>query len=125
MVTAISTVLVTRVPLELDVIRARGQLFQEVPGGFIQNVYTLRVINMDKTDHEFAISVSGLPGYRIVPATPVAVRAGEIEDVSVNLLVSPDQLDTVNTTISFHVESTDAVIQADSKSTFIGPRPLE
>lgn len=125
MVTAISTVLVTRVPLELDVIRARGQLFQEVPGGFIQNVYTLRVINMDKIDHEFAISVSGLPGYRIVPATPVAVRAGEIEDVSVNLLVSPDELETVNTTISFHVESTDAVIKADSKSTFIGPRPLE
>lgn len=125
MVVAISAVLLTRVPLELDVLRSRGQLFQEVPGGFVQNVYTLRVINMDKVDHQYQVSVSGLDGVRMVPDAPVDVSAGSIADVSVNVLADPDTLTRVNNPIKFEIASVQGGHVASSKSTFIGPPPIE
>lgn len=125
MITAVSTVLLTRVPLELDVLRGRGQLFQEVPGGYVQNIYTLKVINMDKQQHDFTVNVEGLPDYKLVPDGPIEVDGGSIGEVSVNLLVNPDLLTQVNTQIMFEVQTVDGQYSADSKSTYIGPRPIE
>ncbi|UCE89298.1 MAG: cytochrome c oxidase accessory protein CcoG, partial [Pseudomonadota bacterium] len=39
--------LATRVPLGLDIIRDRNVLFRETREGYIENVYTLKVVNMD------------------------------------------------------------------------------
>ncbi len=125
MITALATVFLVRVPLELDVLRYRGKLYQEVPGGMIQNVYTVKILNMDKADHEYNLTVSGLPDYRMFPEGLIAVSAGEIEEVPVNLLVNPDLLTQINTPIEFHVQTTDGKLRADSDSTYIGPRPLD
>lgn len=125
MMIAFASVLVMRTPLELDVLRERGMLYQEVPGGLIQNVYMLKLINMDKVDHVYQVSVSGLPDYQLAPSADVAVMGGEIEEVSVNLLVNPDLLTQINTSIVFQVQTVDGRYTADSESTFIGPAPLE
>lgn len=125
MITAFTTVLVTRMPLEIDVLRSRGQLFQEVPGGYIQNIYMLKVINMDDEAHTFDLTVDGLPEYRLIPGDTVQVPAGEVGEVSINLLTDPDLLTQVNTKIRFDVQSKNGELRASSKSTFIGPRPLD
>lgn len=124
MITAVSAVLLSRVPLELDVLRGRGQLYQEVPGGLIQNIYTLKVINMDKEGHDFDVTVTGLPEYRIVPEGLISVAGGVVGEVSVNLLINADLLTQVNTPIRFEVQTTDGKYSAESKSTFIGPFPI-
>ena len=125
MITAMTVVMMTRTPLGVDVLRARGMLFQEVPGGFVQNIYTLKLLNMDKQDHIYSISVRGLPAYKLVPEGPVPVEAGAIGEVSVNVLVNPDLLTQVNTPVHFDVQTDDGRYSASSKSTFIGPRPLD
>jgi polyferredoxin len=125
MLSAVSYMLLSRVPLELDVLRSRGQLYQEVPGGLIQNIYTLKVINMDKSAYDYDLTVSGLPEYRIVPSGPISVPAGEIGELSVNLLVNPELLTQVNTPIVFEVQTTDGKYSAVSKSTYIGPVPVK
>ncbi|MBT4162658.1 MAG: cytochrome c oxidase accessory protein CcoG [Gammaproteobacteria bacterium] len=125
MIVAVSAVILTRVPLEVDVLRGRGKLFQEVPGGYVQNTYTLKLINMDKVDHHYSIAVSGLSDYKMVPRAPVPVEAGEIGEISVNLIVDPDQLAQVNTPIKFEVRPGDGRFSANSKSTFIGPRLIK
>jgi cytochrome c oxidase accessory protein FixG len=124
MITVLATVLLTRVPLEVDVLRARGQLFQEVPGGMVQNIYTLKLINMEQAENTYRISISGLPEYQMVPVGPLTAAAGSVEEISVNLLVNPDLLTQVNTPIRFEVQTVDGRHEAYSKSTFIGPRPL-
>jgi cytochrome c oxidase accessory protein FixG len=125
MISLFTVTLVTRVPLELDVLRNRGQLFQEVPGGRIQNTFTVKILNMDEVDHSYVLSLTGLPEPVIVPDFPVPVPAGEIGEISVNVLVNPDLLNVVNNKIEFHVRSQDGRWEASSDSRYIGPRPLE
>ena len=60
---------ITRVPLELTVIRDRNQLFITTDTGDIDNIYTLQLANMDREMHEFEISIyssSDLPNEEIV-----------------------------------------------------------
>jgi ferredoxin len=57
--TVVLTTLIGRTPLIVDVMRDRNALFREVPGGLIENVYTLRIQNMDDDAHAYVITASG------------------------------------------------------------------
>ena len=116
--------LYSRVPLGLDVMRNRGELYQEVPGGLIRNTYSVKILNMDRQDHEILLAVSGLPEPRLAPDEIVWVRAGEIYELSVDVLVDPDLLSAVNTTIEFEVTTVDQQWQAGSESRYLGPLPV-
>jgi len=50
----------TRVALGLDVIRDRNQLYRETNEGLIENVYTLKILNMDTAAHSYQLEASGL-----------------------------------------------------------------
>ncbi|MBD3648954.1 MAG: cytochrome c oxidase accessory protein CcoG [Pseudomonadales bacterium] len=125
LISAFSYTLWSRMPLELDVIRGRGQLFQEVAGGRVQNTYMVKILNMDTRDHRFDLHVEGLPAPELMPAGPYDVEAGEVGEISVNVTVNPDRLERANVPIEFAVESNDGTLRAVSDSRFIGPRPLE
>jgi hypothetical protein len=71
------------------------------------------------------LAVSGLAESRLVPNDLVRVRAGEIYELSVDVLVDPDLLAAVNTTIEFEVTTVDQQWQADSESRYLGPLPVE
>lgn len=116
--------LYNRVPLGLDVMRNRGELYQEVPGGFIRNTYAIKILNMDRQDHKIQLAVSGLPESNMMPNEIMLVRAGEVYELSVDVLVDPDQLSAVNTTIEFEVTTADQQWQAGSESRYLGPAPI-
>ncbi|MCW8926281.1 MAG: cytochrome c oxidase accessory protein CcoG [Xanthomonadales bacterium] len=46
-----------RVLLRADLLRDRNALYRELPGGLIENVYTLKLINMDLKQHRYRIEV--------------------------------------------------------------------
>ncbi|MCB1643860.1 MAG: cytochrome c oxidase accessory protein CcoG [Pseudomonadales bacterium] len=125
MITLFSYTMFTRIPLELDVIRMRGQLFQEVEGGRIQNTYTVKILNMDLQDHVYSLSVEGLPDPVLIPDENISVAAGEIGEISANVIVDPDRLNDVNTDIVFVVRTQDGQYSADSDSRYLGPMPLK
>jgi len=52
--------IVSRVPLSLDIIRDRTELAKENYNGDIENVFTLKVLNMSQTDNTYKVSVKGL-----------------------------------------------------------------
>ena len=117
--------LVTRVPLELDVQRGRGQLFQEINGGRVQNTYYIKILNKDVKDHAYELSISGIEDMYLVPNNIIVVQAGDIGEGSFNVIVNPDLLDRVTNTIQFKVTTTDGKIKARSENRFIGPAPIE
>jgi polyferredoxin len=125
MLSLFTTALIIRVPLGIDVLRTRGQLFQEVPGGYVQNTYTIKILNMSDDDRTYTLSVSGLEAYRLSPEGDVPVKAGEIGELSANILMDPDLLKAVVTPILVVVNSADGELQAETESRFIGPQPLE
>jgi cytochrome c oxidase accessory protein FixG len=96
MISLFTAALVTRKPLDVDVLRSRGQLFQEVPGGYIQNTYTVKAMNKTLERQQYVLSVDGLPGLRWIPQAPFDIEGGEVQDISLTVIVDPDQLQAIN-----------------------------
>lgn len=120
-----TAVLLTRTPLRIDIARDRGALYQPVPGGLIENVYTLKVINMDRRDHHYQLTITGLPEHRVQGASQLLVPAGEVAEYSLRIQLNPDALQQVNTPFDMRVESIEQPgLGVRAESRFIGPRPL-
>lgn len=58
--------LATRNPLRIDVIRDRGALGREAPGGWIENVYRLQMINAAEEPLTLTIQATGLPNLEVL-----------------------------------------------------------
>ncbi len=112
----------TRVPMSFDVIRDRNRLFIETDNGNVQNVYTLRIMNMDKQAHRFILTTEGLPGVRMEAENPVTLEAGEVRDLPVRLEARIDSLPSSNLEIRFSLQAEGKpALSKTRESRFIGP----
>jgi len=123
-----ATVLLTRTPLRLDVLRDRGQLYQQIDGGLIENAFTLKIINMDRVEQRYTLNVLGLPAARLLPDAPIAVAAGEMLEAVVRVQVNTDALADFNTAFQFELltiaDDERSTLRVRTDSRFLGPRPL-
>ncbi|MDT8429679.1 MAG: cytochrome c oxidase accessory protein CcoG [Pseudomonadales bacterium] len=119
-------VLLTRTPLSIDVLRDRGTLYQEVAGGLIENVYTLKIINMENQPRSYELLIDGLPEATLLPGNTIQMDAGSIDEMLVRIQLNPDLLADFNTPFRFIINSTESgkQVSASAESRFIGPRPL-
>lgn len=116
--------LYSRIPLEVDILRDRGQLFVETSAGKIENVYTLKLANKEQIDHQYRITILGLDGVHYIGEQIVTVKSGELLDLPVRLNIEPKYLDKANNTILFKVEALDnPSILVEEENRFIGPAP--
>jgi cytochrome c oxidase accessory protein FixG len=112
-----------RIPLHLDVVRERGQLYRQTSDGLIENVYTLKILNIDENPHRFTIDVRGLPDVQIIGPRNVDLDSGEARDVPLRLAIDPALLKAANDKIEFHIGAADnATLHAHSESRFLAPR---
>lgn len=113
-----------RVPLLVEVQRDRGIKMYRVVGDTIQNVYTITIDNMDRTEHVYDIQVNGdlpfeIQGYK---APPLAV--GEILNVPVRIAVKRSALKNEKNEITITLVARDnPAIKASHGTIFIGPAP--
>ena len=115
--------MVTRVPLELDIIRDRNALYRETDDGWIENIYTLKIINMDKVDHRLALSVGGIMGMRLQGMDDrfVAVT-GQVMEKVVRVQVDPEQVQKSGYDITFRLQAVDQpALTVNEKGRFLGP----
>lgn len=122
MASAFTWTVASRVPLSVEVIRDRNVLFREVEHGMIENVYTLRIANMDRSDHEYVIEVSGDVDFTIRGETRVSVAEGEVLAAVVRLRADPGLLPRPASDVTFVVSSADGTLRREAGSRFIGPR---
>ena len=115
--------LFTRTPLILDVIRDRNALFREVHGDRIENIYSLKVINLDNAPHTYSLRVSGINQMRIAtPTEPIQIPAGTVSTVITRLEAPAAAVAGVHQ-ITITVSALDnAAIKVSEKARFIGPR---
>ncbi|MFZ5622287.1 MAG: cytochrome c oxidase accessory protein CcoG [Pseudomonadota bacterium] len=112
-----------RVPIELDIIRDRNTLYRETDMGLVENVYTLKLINMDNEAHDYRLTVSGLPDLQLDGAADgIHLESGEVRDFPVRVRIDPIHLQRASNEIEFTLEATD---DPDLRTTqigrFIGP----
>lgn len=114
--------LVMRTPFKVDVVRDRGMLARIVPGGYIENVYRLQVMNATEADQRFHIAVSGLPGVAIASDADVAIEATQSRWVAVRVQAPYDAAPAGSHAIVFEVSAPSIAAQVFEKSVFIVPR---
>lgn len=124
MVFAVSAVLVwdvaTRVPLEVDVLRDRNQLFRENIEGQIENVFTLKLVNKSQRELTYRIEVEGFEQFEFIGSRTKQVAGGEVGTLPVTIAVPPALLEGQITEFSFVVIATeDADIRYTQQSRFL------
>ncbi|MGV6859687.1 MAG: cytochrome c oxidase accessory protein CcoG [bacterium] len=119
---ALMTSILTRTPLELDIIRDRNSLYRETSEGMIENVYTLKVINMDEKPHRYAISADGIPDMELKGVKDAEVKSGQVVDMAVKIQVDPEALKTRDNDIHFYIHAVDnPEIGQEEEARFLGP----
>jgi cytochrome c oxidase accessory protein FixG len=116
--------ILNRSPIALDVIRDRNTLFRETNDGRIENVYTLKVINMDQVAHEYSLSVTGIDGLNLqMDTVEIVADSGEVIELPVRVNIDPEHLQERSTEISFHLNAIeDGSLSATEEARFLGPR---
>lgn len=112
-----------RTPLRVDVMRDRGSLVRMVEQGRIENVYRLQIMNATEETQRYVISVSGLPGITLDPASEVEVLPTEVRSAAVRVQIPPGTASTGSHPIQFNIQSTgDEVASVTEKAAFLVPR---
>jgi polyferredoxin len=107
----------------VDVIRDRNALFRELPGGMIENVYNVKILNKDQAAHEFTISAAGLPGIEVdYGDDEVTVGPGAVQSIAVRLRVPRGELKGgADITFTIRTEDDERPLQATGKARFLAP----
>lgn len=114
--------IMTRVPVGLEAQRDRGVRMYRVVEDSIQNVYTLKISNMDRSTHIYDIEVTGdyqfdIQGYKAIPAVE-----GEVLTIPVRVSVKQAELKKKKSEIQFRVRAREnPEITTVNTTTFIGP----
>jgi cytochrome c oxidase accessory protein FixG len=117
------TNLAQRVPLELDVIRDRNSLYRETRDGLIENVYTLKILNMDSKPHRYILAAEGIDGLRLVlDETEIEVEAGSVQQFIARIQADEFNLESRSVTITFQLQATDVNhLSTTEEARFVGP----
>jgi len=113
-----------RKPIALDVIRDRNTLYRETNDGLIENVYILKILNMDNKPHNYQLSVTGLENPILKKdVNTIHVEGGKVLEFPVRVQVDEDNIKTRSTKLEFKLSATDEPekLTVTEKARFLGP----
>lgn len=105
--------------LDIDVLRDRNSLYQELQDGRIQNSYLVKAMNRTNEEQEYVLVVSGAPELDWSPTAKFSVPAGQVEDVAMSIYL-PKSAATLRVSVSLQVAD-DPNVVASTDVPFIGP----
>ncbi len=117
---ALGYFLVSRNPVEATVLRSPGMLFQEMEGGKISNLYSVKVVN--KTAHDLPLEIRLLSGrgeVKVIGNAPVIARQS-LGEVVFFLVMDKTALTGSTTNVEFGVFSAGKKLD-QTRATFVGP----
>ena len=116
--------IVNRVPLSLDISRDRTELAKENFNGDIENVYTLKILNMSQTDNTYKLSVKGINNTQWHGKQQVTVKAATVYTLPISVSVDPYELEQYMTDIIFTVEQlgSNTEVKIEQESRFFNKR---
>lgn len=123
LVAGLSYSIVIRVPLELDIIRDRNQLYRETNDGLIENIYTLKIMNMDNRQHQYRLRAEGINGLELIMDQPeIIVETGTVADITARLRAEESDLKSRSNKVLFYLEAEDNQnLRIIKEGRFLGP----
>lgn len=114
--------LATRDPLKMNVMRDRGVLSREIPGGLVENVYQIQLMNTTEKSRKIRVEVKGLEGLAVHERDLYELPASTniLEPLEVTIPVDNAKKGIYKIEITATSEG-EKPISASSKTTFIVP----
>lgn len=114
--------LALRTPLRVDVVRDRAALARIVPGGKLENVYRLQVMNATEQPQRYRVAADGLPGLALASDREFTVGPAESRWVAVRLQLPYGAAAAGSHPIHFDITATEGGAHVREKSVFLVPR---
>ena len=115
-----------RTPMRLDVIPDRNALYRIVGDGQIENVYTLKLMNMGQTPTTYRIEALGDEGYRTeTDPADIVVAPGEVRNVPTRIEVGGDAVDGGGHDVRLRAYAVDGSAETTVSTRFHTPRTLD
>ncbi len=116
--------ILTRTPIGMDVIRDRNSLYRETNDGLIENVYIIKVLNMDGQDHSYTLTAQGIPELILKKdATEIVVKSGEVFELPVRVQVDAYNLKQRSNEITFTLKAIGYdELSVVEEARFLGPK---
>ncbi|MBV8619777.1 MAG: cytochrome c oxidase accessory protein CcoG [Curvibacter sp.] len=117
------TSLMLRKPMRVDVVRDRAALSRIAPGGMLENVYQLQIMNATERTQTFHLEAHGLAGLRLAPDVDADVEVGSAQSrwVAVRLQIPFGTVEPGSHAVYFDV-GVPGGVQVSEKSAFLVPR---
>lgn len=80
----------SRVLLRADLLRDRNALYRELPGDLIENVYTLKLINMDFVQHDYEVQVVNRNDIQLFFSQELSLEPEEVGNFIVRMQAPAD-----------------------------------
>jgi cytochrome c oxidase accessory protein FixG len=115
--------ILTRIPIGMDIIRDRNSLYRETNEGLIENVYIIKVLNMDTQSHDYTLTVEGIPNLILKKdAANISVKSGEVFELPVRVQADAYELKKRSNDISFTLDATGfSELTVTEGARFLGP----
>ncbi len=115
--------ILNRSPIGMDVIRDRNSLYRETNDGLIENVYIIKLLNMDKQAHTYILSAEGIPEMVLKKdSDEIVVGSGEVVELPVRIQVDAYNLKQRSNEVNFTLKAVghdDLMVVEEAR--FLGP----
>ena len=111
----------TRADVETLLLRAPGGLFQTLPDGRVQNLYTMKVINKASRDIPVTLKLEGSDGEILVMGGGFVVPKEDLATTSVLIKLPPEAMTGGKTKLQIGVYEGNKQLEV-IKTVFVGPR---
>ncbi|MDP6969619.1 MAG: cytochrome c oxidase accessory protein CcoG [Gammaproteobacteria bacterium] len=120
--TFIGMQLISRVPIEVDLIRDRQTLFRDLGDGVIENTYHLKVSNKSQTAITIEVSINGVENYAYIGKQQLDIAPNATIEQMLRIRIHTDDLESPKTKIAFDVKSLGSEsIRVEQESRFLAP----
>ena len=111
-----------RVPLQVDVIRDRNQLYRTTSSGEIENIYRLVILNKSQDAERYELKLEGPEGLSMESREQFTLQGGQTLSLPVTVSYDPYEVEVPSSTIWFTVRSLDNPdLEKRHESRFIAP----
>ena len=119
--------LVNRVPLQVESMRDRNQMYRISSSGMIENAYLLKITNKTQQEQEYRISLNAPNGLHLERSNnSLILDAGEIYDLPITVVGDPERVRRGELPIVFRVSGvTDPNLNASVENRFRAPSERE
>lgn len=128
---AMLTVLMMRVPLDVNVLHDRNPQYVTLSDGSIRNGYKIKILNMTPAPRTVTLAIEGLPGAEMTEASSVgapvetltlALEPDKVLEAKVFVRLAPEGIKAASTDFSFRVTTEDGAISRAALAKFDAPQ---